>query len=66
MTRPVRFTEADVRRAVKAARSCGIDVTGLRIEADGAITINPMGAPEKTLSPLQQWERDQEKYARQR
>ena len=35
MTRAITFTQAQVRRAVKAAESAGLKVTGLRVFRDG-------------------------------
>lgn len=40
MKRPVPFTQAQVRRAVKAAESAGLLVRGVTINPDGSITIN--------------------------
>ena len=40
MKRPVPFTQAQVRRAVKAAESAGLHVRGITINPDGSITIN--------------------------
>ena len=37
MTRALPFTEASIRRAVKAARAAGLRVTGIR--ADGTIMV---------------------------
>ena len=39
MTRPSRFTEADVARAVKAMRKAGERVAGAKIEPDGSIIV---------------------------
>jgi hypothetical protein len=39
MTRPARFTAADLSRAVCAMRKAGCCVTGARIEIDGSITV---------------------------
>lgn len=39
MTRPARFTSADLTRAVKAMRKAGERVMGAKIELDGSITV---------------------------
>ena len=39
MTRAITFTQAQVRRAVKAAESAGLRVTGLTVSPDGSIQI---------------------------
>ena len=39
MTRAVTFTQAQVRRAVKAAESAGLRVTGFIVRPDGSIQI---------------------------
>lgn len=39
MTRAVRFTEADLARAIRAMRKAGERVAGARIEPDGAIIV---------------------------
>jgi len=40
MTRAVPFTQAFVERAIKAARKQGLRVSGMTVEADGAVTIH--------------------------
>jgi hypothetical protein len=39
MTRPARFTSADISRAVRAAEKCGLSVAGYEIEPNGTIRI---------------------------
>jgi hypothetical protein len=39
MTRAVTFTQAQVRRAVKAAESAGLRVRKVTINPDGSITV---------------------------
>ena len=39
MTKPVRFSAADVTRAVKAMEKAGLQVAGAKIEPDGSITV---------------------------
>ncbi len=36
---PTPFRQSDVTRAVKGARSAGLDVTGVKITSDGTITV---------------------------
>jgi len=40
MTRAITFTQAQVRRAVKAAESAGLRVSSVTVNQDGSITIN--------------------------
>lgn len=39
MTRAIQFTQAQVRRAVKAAESAGLKVRGVKVGQDGSITV---------------------------
>jgi hypothetical protein len=39
VNRPARFRQADVTRALKAARAAGIEVSKVEINADGGIVI---------------------------
>ena len=39
MTRAITFTQAQVRRAVKAAESAGLRVRKVTIKPDGSITV---------------------------
>jgi len=53
--RPAAFTQADVVRAVKAARAAGLDVAGLELGLDGR-TIRIVERSEKiATSPFDQW-----------
>jgi len=45
MTRPARFTQADLTRAIKAAEKAGLFVARARIEPSGAIELIA-GSPE--------------------
>ena len=40
MTRAVTFTQAQVRRAVKAAESAGLRVRRVTVNRDGSITVD--------------------------
>jgi imidazolonepropionase-like amidohydrolase len=40
MKRAIQFTQAQVRRAVKAAESAGLSVRSVTVNPDGSITIN--------------------------
>ena len=40
MSRAVTFTQAQVRRAVKAAESAGLQVRKVTINSDGSITVD--------------------------
>lgn len=39
MKRPVTFTQAQVRRAVKGAESAGLRVVGVTVRPDGSIRV---------------------------
>lgn len=39
MTAPARFTQADIQRALKAARKCGFEQVRVRIGVDGGLEI---------------------------
>jgi hypothetical protein len=40
MSRAIHFTQAQVRRAVKAAESAGLRVRGVRVYPDGSISVD--------------------------
>lgn len=57
MSRAVTFTQAQVRRAVKAAESAGLKIKGVKLAPDGSITVEigesqliPYGQVEKVLA----------------
>lgn len=45
MSRAPSFTQAQVRRAVKAAESAGLPVRGVTVKPDGSITVE-IGEPK--------------------
>jgi hypothetical protein len=45
MTRAVTFTQAQVRRAVKAAESAGLRVRKVTVNRDGSITVDGGESP---------------------
>ena len=49
MKRPVPFTQAQVRRAVKAAESAGLRVRRVTINPNGSITVDD---GENTVAPV--------------
>ena len=49
MTRTVTFTQAQVRRAVKAAESAGLHVRRVTVNPDGSITVE---GGDKQLAPI--------------
>jgi hypothetical protein len=60
MARRIGFTCAQVRRAVKAAESCGLRVKRLTVAPDGAITVysdeDNQPATSKSQPPLASWD----------
>ena len=57
MTRAVQFTQAQVRRAVKAAESAGLRVVGVTVRQDGSIRVETgdngkpaVDVPQKALA----------------
>lgn len=57
MSRYVAFTQAQVRRAVKAAESSGLRVVAVTVRPDGSIRVEtgdngdpPVDAPQKALA----------------
>ena len=49
MTRAVAFTQAQVRRAVKAAESAGLRVRKVTISPDGSITVDSGDNPAPAI-----------------
>jgi hypothetical protein len=49
MTRAVTFTQAQVRRAVKAAESAGLQVKRVTVNPDGSITVDNGDNPAPTI-----------------
>jgi len=47
---PYRFRESEMRRAIKAARSAGIEIARIELNRDGAIVVVP-GKPAE-VAPL--------------
>jgi hypothetical protein len=53
MTKPVRFTEADLARAVRAMRKAGELVAGAKVETDGSIVVlTGTAQPANDANPL--------------
>lgn len=58
MTRPARFTQADIQRAVRALQAVGETVTGVDIRPDGSFRVLTAPAqPKQSLSPFEAWEK---------
>jgi hypothetical protein len=51
---PATFKQADIVRAVKAARACGLDVVRTEIGPDGRIVI--VHQPEKAPGPASEFD----------
>ena len=49
MSRAVTFTQAQVRRAVKAAESAGLRVRRVTVNPDGSITVDSGGKEEERV-----------------
>lgn len=49
MSRPLPFTQAQVRRAVKAAESAGLRVRRVSVKPDGTITVDSGEKDEERL-----------------
>lgn len=54
MTRPARFTQTDVTRAIKALEKAGLSVSGTKIMPDGSIFVltGPPNAANDRANPL--------------
>lgn len=52
---PAAFRQADVVRAVKAARAAQMPVSGIEIAPDGTIRILTAALPAAELSPFDSW-----------
>ncbi|QSR15650.1 hypothetical protein CA833_00250 [Novosphingobium sp. KA1] len=52
---PSAFRQTDVVRAVKAARSADMTVSGVEIAPDGTIRILTTALPEAPASPFDKW-----------
>jgi hypothetical protein len=49
MTRPLPFTEAGLRRAIRAARKSGLRITGIR--SDGTLLVNDGDNLQEPVAP---------------
>lgn len=49
MTRAIQFTQAQVRRAVKAAESAGLRVVGVTVRPDGSIRVETGDKEDKPV-----------------
>lgn len=62
MTRAVTFTQAQIRRAVKAAESAGLRVRKVTVKQDGSITIDSGGENDvsvldkREMEPASSWD----------
>jgi hypothetical protein len=52
---PRLFRESDIRRAIKATRSSGIEIGRIEIGQDGRIVVVPARDPETEPTALEQW-----------
>jgi hypothetical protein len=60
MTRGLAFTQAQVRRAVKAAESAGLRVRSVTVKPDGSIIVDSgepgPGTIDRQNQPLASWD----------
>lgn len=54
MTKPARFSQADIARAAKGMEKAGLRVAGAKIDPDGSITvlIEPQATANDRVNPL--------------
>lgn len=52
---PAKFTETDLKRAIKAARKAGGDDMAVRVLPDGTIEIYRKLQQEEALAPKRRW-----------
>ena len=54
---PAKFTQGDISRALKAARSAGFDVGSIEIRPDGVLQISRSTVPAITapIDPFEAW-----------
>lgn len=52
---PAKFTETDLKRAIKAARKAGGDDMAVRVLPDGTIEIYRKLQKEEALAPKRRW-----------
>jgi hypothetical protein len=54
---PCRFREADVRRAIRAARAAGIEIGRIETDNDGRVSIIPKTTePPAVNEPANPWD----------
>lgn len=56
MTKPARFTQADVQRFIRALKAEGIPIGSITLTADGIKALTP-DAEERPVSALEAWRR---------
>ena len=57
--RPHQIRQADLTRALRAAKAAGLEVAGFTIEPDGRVVIQTGGSSgEEQTSPLDRWMAD--------
>jgi hypothetical protein len=54
---PYRFKQTDVARAIRGAQAAGVNITGVKIDTDGQITvlIGPGGTAVEKSELLDDW-----------
>jgi hypothetical protein len=56
--RPSHFRERDIVRALKGARSAGIEIARVEIDPVGKIVLFTKSESSEPLSPLEKWKQD--------
>jgi len=57
VTKAIRFTKAQIKRAIEGARDAGLRVSGVEIKPDGTICVNEVDKNEEIAKVLPEpWE----------
>lgn len=59
MGRPRTFRQADLERAIRAAKKQGLNVCGYKISPTGEIEVLTGSAPTRELTPFEKWQAEQ-------
>lgn len=53
--RPATFKQADMARAIRAAKAAGVPVRGIEVDRDGKIVVL-VGEPQGPAAPINPWD----------